>query len=142
MPRSGPLTSVRLPNGDSHHKRLQPPSSLNAAERSVFENLIAATRPDHFIASDLPLLARYCEAIVLGDRAAVELRKNTIVNGKASPWVAIQEKATKSMIMLSMRLRLSPQSRVDQKTIGRMLPHTGRRPWEDDWVPPSAGDPS
>ncbi len=130
MPRKGPLVRASPPDV-GRTKRLQPPASLNAAERAVFENLIAATRPDHFIASDLPLLARYAEAIVLGDRAAVELRKSTIVNGKVSPWVAIQEKATKSMIMLSMRLRLSPQSRHDPKTVGRKLPGDTRLPWMD-----------
>jgi len=97
---------------DGKPPRLRPPPSLSEAERTVFIDLVASAKPDHFVASDLPLLTRYCEAIVLGDRAAAELRKAAIIDGKVSPWVGIQEKATKAVIMLSMRLRLSPQSRA------------------------------
>lgn len=59
--------------------RLEPPASLSEAERSVFVGLVTACDPDHFRASDLPLLVRYTASIVLGDRAALELRKGAVV---------------------------------------------------------------
>jgi hypothetical protein len=41
------------------------------------------------------------------------------------------------MVALSMRLRLSPQSRTDPKTIGRQPTPAGRKPWEmrPTWLP-------
>jgi hypothetical protein len=35
------------------------------------------------------------------------------------------------MVALSSRLRLSPQSRVDPKTLARQRPQLYRKPWED-----------
>jgi hypothetical protein len=55
-----------------------------------------------------------------------------IVDGKASPWLVVQEKAVRAMTALSMRLRLSPQSRLDPKTVARdKTPAAGPRPWDD-----------
>jgi phage terminase small subunit len=49
---------------------------------------------------------------VLAERAAAELRRHTIIDGKPSPWVTVQSKAIRAMVALAMRLRLSPQSRA------------------------------
>ena len=52
---------------------------------------------------------------MLADRAAAEMATGNLVeNGLPSPWIAIHEKATKQLIALSLRLRLSPQSRMDK----------------------------
>jgi len=112
--------------------RLQPPPSLPEAERSIFKDLVAACDPEHFRASDLPLLVRYTESIVLADQAALELRKGAVLEGRSSPWLAVQREAIKAMVALSMRLRLSPQSRIDAKTLARQVPQRiGPAPWED-----------
>jgi phage terminase small subunit len=110
--------------------RLLPPASLSDAERTVFVDLVTACDPKHFRPSDLPLLCRYCEAVVLAERSALELRLGAVVAGKPSPWITIQEKAVRAMVALSMRLRLSPQSRIDPKTLGRQQAYTGPMPWE------------
>lgn len=116
---------------DGKPSRLEPPASLSEAERTIFTALVASCDPRHFQASDLPLLVRYCEACTLGDLAATELRRDgAVVKGKASPWIVIQEKSVRAMVALSMRLRLSPQSRTDPKTIGRQQTPIGRKPWE------------
>jgi phage terminase small subunit len=116
---------------DGTASRLDPPASLPEAERGIFVDLVNACEPKHFRPSDLPLLLRYCEASVLAEHAARELRQTgAVVNGKPSPWIAVQEKAVRAMVALSMRLRLSPQSRIDPKTLGRQHVYTGRLPWE------------
>ena len=99
-------------------------------ERTVFVDVVTACDPTHFQPSDLPLLCRYCEAAVLGEQAALELRRGAVVDGKPSPWITIQEKAVRAMVSLSMRLRLSPQSRIDPKTLGRKEAYAGPKPWE------------
>jgi hypothetical protein len=96
----------------------------------VFVDLVAASDPEHFRSSDLPLLVRYVESIVLADRAASELRKGAVVKGKTSPWLAIQRETIKAMVALSIRLRLSPQSRIDPKTLGRQQLRRSPAPWE------------
>jgi hypothetical protein len=35
-------------------------------------------------------------------------------DGRPSPWVLIHERAVKGLVALSLRLRLSPQSRMDK----------------------------
>ncbi|MGY8677105.1 hypothetical protein Q2941_04730 [Bradyrhizobium sp. UFLA05-153] len=90
---------------------MKPPSNLSPAERAAFLDIVNNTAPTHFQMSDLPLLCRYAEAIVLAERAAKELRGNAVVNGKASPWLVVQEKSLRAIVALSMRLRLSPQGR-------------------------------
>jgi phage terminase small subunit len=73
----------------------------------------------HFRKSDLPLLTQYSAAIDLADQAQKHLdAEGAVIDGKTSPWIAIQEKAVRNMVALSMRLRLSPQSRLDRKTAG------------------------
>jgi phage terminase small subunit len=117
---------------DGKPPRLVPPRSLPKAERTVFLDLINAVDLDHFRPSDMPLLLRYVENIVLADRAAVELRRHAVSAGKPSPWLAVQEKATRNVIALSMRLRLSPQSRLDSKVVARQQVRHSLAPWEID----------
>jgi hypothetical protein len=57
-------------------------------------------------------LVQYCAASVLGERAMAELREAPVIEGKTSPWLAVFEKASRAMVALSMRLRLSPQARA------------------------------
>jgi len=116
---------------DGKPPRLDPPTSLPEAERTIFVDLVNACEPTHFRPSDAPLLCRYCEAAVLAEQAAHELRQTgAVVNGKSSPWIVVQEKAVRAMVALSMRLRLSPQSRIDPKTLGRQQVYMGPKPWE------------
>jgi phage terminase small subunit len=92
--------------------------------------VVAACDRDHFRPSDLPLVVRYVEAAALGDQAAAQLRLGAVITGKPSPWITVQEKAVRAMVALSMRLRLSPQSRIDAKTLGRQEVRQGPAPWE------------
>ena len=111
MPRkSAASLSIITPSGPPN--RLRPPTSLSAAERAAFLDIVGACDPNKFHPSDTALLCRYSEAIVLAERAAKELRKSPVVKGKLSPWITVQEKAVRAMVSLSMRLRLSPQARA------------------------------
>ncbi len=110
--------------------RPSPPACLSGPERELFAALVTGCDADHFRQTDLPLLSRYCEAAILAEQAALELRNGAVVNGKPSPWIVVQEKCVRAMVSLSMRLRLSPQSRIDPKTLGRQQPSSGRNPWD------------
>ena len=100
---------------DASDDRLKPPDSLGPAEKRVFWSLITQVPVTQFQPADLPLICRWCELTVVADRAAAEMTTGNLVeNGLPSPWIAIHEKATKQLIALSLRLRLSPQSRMDK----------------------------
>ena len=50
-------------------RRLQPPPDLTAPERAAFRSIVAVCEPNHFCASDLPVLCVFTRAI-LQERAA------------------------------------------------------------------------
>ncbi len=108
---------------------------MTEAERKVFVTIVAACKPTHFQTSDVPLLCRYVEACVLAEQAGNHLRdEGAVVNGKASPWLVVQEKSVRAMTALSMRLRLSPQARAPNVTTRRQptMSHYERMRLEDD----------
>jgi|SRR5579872_6960033 len=119
---------------DVRQERLEPPNNLGKDETRLFRDLVASCDPTHFRRSDAPLLCRYVESVILAEDAARELRESgPVAGGKPSPWLQVQEKAIRAMTALSLRLRLSPQSRLDPKTAAREKSRTGPMPWEDDW---------
>jgi phage terminase small subunit len=103
---------------------LRPPSSLSKPEAELFDQIVGNCSQDHFKKSDLPLLARYCEASILAERAAAELRSSPIIGGKVSPWLLVQEKSVRTLTALSMRLRLSPQARKGHNPLSPPRPLT------------------
>ena len=68
---------------------------------------MTAERADHFRPSDLPLLIQYTEAATLAERAMRALQDDDA----PSVWLTRWEKATRTMVALSARLRICPQSR-------------------------------
>jgi phage terminase small subunit len=113
------VAALTAPCVDGRPNRLKPPAHLGAAERRAFTELVASCDPSHFKPSDIALLCRYVEADVLAERAAHELRRGVVVDGKVNPWLVVQEKSVRALVALSMRLRLAPQSRLDPKTAAR-----------------------
>jgi phage terminase small subunit len=105
---------------DVRQERLGPPDHLSPDARRRFIELVGACDPGHFRRADLPLLVRYVEADAMAERAERELATSGgVANGKPDPWLYVYEKAVRAMVALSMRLRISPQSRTDPKTVGR-----------------------
>lgn len=121
MPRKSVASIVGVVvNGDP--QRLAPPKTLSDDERRVFVELVGACNPRHFVASDLPLLVAFVQAIALSQQSIEAARSN---DNALTRW----ERSTRLMATLATRLRLSVQSRVDPKTLGRMPPPKGATPW-------------
>jgi len=73
---------------------------------------VTSCDPRHFRPADLPLMARYCEAVVLAEQAAGELAAcGVVIDGKASAWFGVHQSACKTVSVLALRLRLGPQAR-------------------------------
>ena len=121
--------SFEVPNVDGSPDRLQPPDHLSADERRRFVDIVANCDARHFRRSDVSLLSRFVEADLMAEKAAAELRKHPVVDGKPSAWLAVQEKSVRALVALSVRLRLGPLSRIDAKAMGRHEPHH-INPWE------------
>ena len=115
---------------DGSPDRVRPPDHLSPDERQRFTEIVANCDARHFRPSDVTLLCRFVEADALAERAAKELRKNPVIDGRPSPWLAVQEKSVRALTALSIRLRLSPQSRIDATAIGRQEPRLTVNPWE------------
>jgi hypothetical protein len=99
--------------------RITAPSSLSIAEQTLFNELTGACDSSHFRKSDLPLLISYVQATRIAQAAA-----------QAPETIAIWEKATRLQATLATRLRLSPQSRIDPKTLGRQDQPNLCKPWD------------
>jgi phage terminase small subunit len=110
---------TRTPSSPDYRPRLTPPPSLSKGPATIWQSTVDAVASDHFSPSDTPLLAEFCRAAHQADQAAAALIKGgTVVDGKPSPWLSVQEKAQKAMVALSARLRLCPQSRFDRLKAG------------------------
>jgi phage terminase small subunit len=124
--------SLEVINVDGSPDRLQPPDHLSADERQRFTEIVSNCDARHFRPSDTTLLCRFVEADALAEKAAAELRKHGAVSkdGKPNGWLVVQEKSVRALVSLSMRLRLSPQSRIDAKAMGRHEARLHLAPWE------------
>ena len=122
--------SFETVNVDGSPSRRRPPDHLSADERRRFVEIVSTCDAAHFRPSDTTLLCRFVEADALAERAAKELRKHPVVDGKASAWLAVQEKSVRALVSLSVRLRLGPMSRIDAKAMGRHEPRLTVNPWE------------
>lgn len=111
------------PHVDGKPTRLEPPTGLSDDERSLFTELVAECAPEHFVASDRPLLTSYVQATLMSRRAATGM-----INDPDQ--ITTFEKAVKLQAVLATRLRLAPQARTDPKTVTRHAPSLEPKPWE------------
>jgi hypothetical protein len=106
MPRkSGAASSLAIVPG-TPPQRLHPPPELNATERKIFRDIVNSVKPQHFQPSDTYLLVSFCRAILLERSSSAALKAGNNKDA-LSRWT----QATKAMVSLSLRLRLSPQAR-------------------------------
>ena len=82
-----------------------------------------------------PLIEQYAQAILNAQEAQRMCDRHSQVHGlKLSPWFTSLEKNQKMIVALSLRLRLSPQSRHDRKSTKIQGPpaNAPERPWLQD----------
>ena len=119
MPRKSTASlTVRSPAGKSSVPR--PRDGCPRSVAAIFLELVASVAQDHFRPSDEPLLEQYAQAILLARQAYDKLAtEGPVIDGKASPWLVVLEKAHRSAVALSARLRLAPQARADARSAAR-----------------------
>jgi hypothetical protein len=95
---------------------LKPPGDLNALEKGAFLDIVLGAPPNHFLPSDLPLIAAYAKAIVQERIAGGELAAAYVVDGKPSPWLPVWQASIRAVTTLARMLALSPGGRVPSKS--------------------------
>jgi hypothetical protein len=92
---------------------------LTPPEKKIFIELVANNKPEHFRPSDMPLLCAYVHACA----AEATLARLIAKDDKA---LLRWEKTCRVIQGLSMRLRLSPQSRTPTHTAPRPSSNGGQ----------------
>jgi phage terminase small subunit len=105
-------TSDVMPFG-ANSRRLQPPECLGEPQKQAFLDLICSVPRGQFRASDLPLLCRYAELVVMAETAAFRVGADGMVtDGAVSAWFKVYRDATRELRVLAERLRLDPKART------------------------------
>jgi phage terminase small subunit len=105
-------TTDVMPFG-ANSRRLQPPDCLGELQKRAFVDLICSVPRGQFRASDLPLLARYAELVIMAETAAFHLGADGMVTpeGQVSPWFRVHRDTTRELRTLAQRLQLDPKAR-------------------------------
>lgn len=114
--------------------RLKPPATLSPKASEIFKRLVRSVDADHFRSVDMPLLTQYCVACAQADEASAKLAKDgAVIDGKASPWLSVQEKSMRAAAVLATKLRVAPLSRFDRTAAAANSRESfGKRPWDDE----------
>ena len=98
-------------------------SGLTPEVKQILHELLSQVPAEHFRPSDGALVEQYAQSIALARQAySFIAAEGPVVGGRPSPWLVVLEKAHRSSVALSMRLRLAPQSRLDAKATTRSGP--------------------
>jgi hypothetical protein len=112
-PRRSPDYQVELAGKG---ERIKCPGDLDASAAFEFIRVVACMPPSWFEEADVPMVAAYARAIIGEKLASLELEAEPIIDGKASPWLAIWQARVRTVGVLARRLRLNPAGRGGTKT--------------------------
>ena len=96
--------------------RLAPPACLGEAEKRAFLDLVLSVPSNQFARCDLALLSAWAETVALRERMATRMAVEGELDEKGRPSGAftIHKEATKTLNSLALRLRVSPQARMQK----------------------------
>jgi len=120
--------------------RLAPPAGLlTDTQVKLWWQIVNSLPADFFRPGDVPLLAAYCKAWSFYLQASTEIEERGIIledaRGRmyANPAQSMVVTQASAMAQLSVKLRLSPSSRIQPRGAGRAAAKSGsgvaERPW-------------
>jgi hypothetical protein len=116
-------------------RRPAPPEAFSKAESVVWHRIVEACPPEWFTPENQPLLARLCFLIVMTEQQEAKLRADGFIFADKNAARAYFD-ATKQIVHISTKLRLSPQSRYNRfEASSRMRNRATHRLWDDDEGP-------
>lgn len=118
--------------------RPEPWATLTDDEAGLWKSVVDSHPADHFRASDLPLLAAYCQAQSQYEKATDELSGEPLVikvdggRGYRNPLLDVQDTAARRMASLAGKLRLCPSSRYGPRKAATVAEKGGSatKPWQ------------
>lgn len=121
-------------------QRVEPPSSLTAAEKKMWREVVATRPPSWFSEEHFPLLEQYCRHKTVCDRLSKEIAAFTPKQLKQkyelmrySRLLTMQSKQSQALIRLARAMRLTQQSTYGKKKAFRQRGIAqGRKPWQRD----------
>jgi hypothetical protein len=86
------------------------------SKKRAFLDLVLSVPSNQFAACDLPLLCAWAETVALRERMATRMSVEGELDDKGRPSGAftIHKEATKTLNALALRLRVSPQARMQK----------------------------
>lgn len=119
------------------HTRMEPPMQLTGRQCDLWREITGSLPADFFRPGDVPLLVAYCKAYDFYLLAAAELEANGVTieteggRRQANPAANVMVTQASALAQLSVKLRLSPSSRVSEKKAGRQANETSQaiKPW-------------
>ena len=131
MPRrsSNDLSVVPMTPGAG---RPEPPSELDADERTAWLEIVGAMPANWFKTEALPLLHDLVAHIVTSRELQRRLRaeRKTLTLDQLRKITALQARETSAIAKLSSALRLSPKSQYAPRTAANRSEQKRVRPWE------------
>lgn len=102
------------------------PSSLTTAECALFKDIVSACDPRHFANGDTQLLISYVQVTLAVRKLAA------VADKRPAPGAFVSlERMARLQASLATKLRLSPQSRLDRKTAGRLVAKQSKASYYD-----------
>lgn len=99
--------------------RIEPPPTASARVAKVFREVVGSVDAQHLRPCDAVTVEAFAQAVDLARTAAAALAdEGCVVDGRTSPWIAILERAHRSVATLGRALRLTPNTRVDRRVAG------------------------
>ncbi len=118
MPRKS-SAAIAMPVIDVTRTRIEAPATLAGPVLAIFREVVNSVDAQHLRPCDRPTVEAYAEAVNLARTAAAQVAaEGAVVDGRASPWLAVLERAHRSVASLGRALRLTPHSRADRRTAG------------------------
>ena len=126
MPRRSSAALVAIPDVTGKQPRVKPPAGMTPRARDIYLDTVNGLASDHFAPSDVQLLRQFCVACEMAELAEAQLVKDGhVIDGRASAWLTVQEKAHRAQAALALRLRVCPQSRISKHKDTSSLRHRG-----------------
>ncbi len=127
MPRRSSAALVALPSVNGKPPRVKPPPGMASRATAIFNDIVTNMSAEHFGPADIPLLRQYAVACETAELAERELMTaGHVIDGRASAWLTVQEKAHRAQTALALRLRCCPQSRMSKHKDTSSARHRGQ----------------
>jgi phage terminase small subunit len=130
---AGQKQGARLPG-----RRPSPPRHLNEEQKDIWRRVVNAMRADWFTPENEPLLIAYVSTIHHTEKCAEELNRaiEAGISGDIELFnrlTTIHARLATQMAALATKLRLTQQSKYDEKVKGggqAVDPTAAKKPWE------------